>query len=636
MPVLGKELTEQAQRKRTYVVRFLYALLLFGAGGMLFKMMLLDFADRPHLLLGEGRWMFEFLFWVQVGGIALLLPAMLCGVVTSEKEHATLTLLMLTRLTPWEVLLQKLGSKLIVIGTYVLLNLPLLAVAYSFGGVSGEQLGLAIYTLVVVALQVGAFALLCSCFFRTTTVAFIASYVGLGIIYAAPPIVLAIVDEFKGVYIDEGWYLWPFPFSAYAWHVTLGDEFPPFAAWLMDELRNFYLVEWVLSFAKGLSPTLMYVIGVALLSLPAWLSTALFLFLARFFLVRRAFLRPFNPILALFRRLDRFFQFANRITGGVEVIRSRPSLPDEKPVAWLEKTRRAVARPHYLIRILVVTMVPTVFFCIFVLALSKSGPVHEAFAVASILIWPPLLLFLTILGAGTFSMERASQTLDVLVTTPLPTRQILREKVSALWRVALVLTLPLLVVLACDAWVRVDGMRWLPEYAVHWAYNNQTRNVVNAGTRISDLGALVYLIFTPLTLLTYLPLAVWVSVWVGMRVRSRTRAAMLAIFWLAMIVAFPFLIAAPIILAIEINGGNVDTSTHWAMDIMMASPVLAVPTLEVGQLPFNATPLVELGGPWLILALHFLFLGSLAWLVRAWCYRRADQLLGRVAPVSRV
>ena len=32
MPLLAKELTEQAARRRTYVIRFLYAALLFASG----------------------------------------------------------------------------------------------------------------------------------------------------------------------------------------------------------------------------------------------------------------------------------------------------------------------------------------------------------------------------------------------------------------------------------------------------------------------------------------------------------------------------------------------------------------------------------------------------------------------------
>src|SRR5262245_47998747 len=132
-PLLGKELLEQAARKQMYIVRVLYALLLFGAFCVYY---LRNLADGPVLVLGRGLGPFTFLVQAQLFAIYLFLPPLMAGALAQEKERETLGLLFLTDLTPWELILQKYFGRLIPMLTLLFLSLPLLAIAYSLGGVS--------------------------------------------------------------------------------------------------------------------------------------------------------------------------------------------------------------------------------------------------------------------------------------------------------------------------------------------------------------------------------------------------------------------------------------------------------------------------------------------------------------------
>jgi hypothetical protein len=85
-PLLGKELTETAARRRTYVLRVVYGLLLFGFLALNLPYQLRRGNYDVLSIMGVGRDMLEVIFGIQFFGIALFLPAMMCGRIAEEKE----------------------------------------------------------------------------------------------------------------------------------------------------------------------------------------------------------------------------------------------------------------------------------------------------------------------------------------------------------------------------------------------------------------------------------------------------------------------------------------------------------------------------------------------------------------------
>src|SRR5262245_15152071 len=107
LPLLEKELIEQAARKRTYIVRIVYASLLFLVAFLIFYEELRAGATSPLAVLGRGKEMFNYLVSLQFAGVYLFMPAITCGVITQEKERDSLQLLLITRLGPWTILFEK-------------------------------------------------------------------------------------------------------------------------------------------------------------------------------------------------------------------------------------------------------------------------------------------------------------------------------------------------------------------------------------------------------------------------------------------------------------------------------------------------------------------------------------------------
>src|SRR5262245_26217179 len=250
LPLLAKELNEQAAKKRTYIIRFAYTGLLFTAACGLFYGNFLQEGAGSSGGLGQGRRMFEQLVSLQFWSIYLLLPAISCGCLTVEKERNSLGLLLITSLSAWQIVIQKLLGRVVPMLTFLLLSFPLMAVAYSFGGIAADYLWSGIVMLVVACFQAAALSVMCSAWCPTTVEAFVANYtLFLGLFYALP----------------FGWGRWVF---ARASNATLQQTL----AWLPFSV----------------------------------VMTVVFLAAARYVLVSRAFVSPKNVLLGMFLRLDRF------------------------------------------------------------------------------------------------------------------------------------------------------------------------------------------------------------------------------------------------------------------------------------------------------------------------------------------
>jgi ABC-type transport system involved in multi-copper enzyme maturation permease subunit len=176
LPLLTKDLIEQAAHRRTFVLRVVYAIVLYGSALWIYADVVGGGASGGISSLGRGRELFTMLVNVQMGAIIILLPGISCGAITAEKERDTLGLLLLTQLSPLTIVLEKLVGRLVTMGTYQLLSLPLFALAYGLGGVELFEMITAIWLLAWWSVVVGSLSLYCSAWHRTTAGAFIAAY----------------------------------------------------------------------------------------------------------------------------------------------------------------------------------------------------------------------------------------------------------------------------------------------------------------------------------------------------------------------------------------------------------------------------------------------------------------------------
>ncbi len=376
--------------------------------------------------LGQGRQMFELLVGLQFWTIYLFLPAISCGCLTVEKERNTLGLLLITTLSPWQIVLQKLLGRLVPMLTFVVLSFPLMAVAYSFGGITADYLWGGIVLLVVTCVEAAALSVMCSAWYSTTVEAFVGNYVlFLVLFYVLPP----------------GW-----------------------GPWLFEQASD-------VTFARTLVSLLF----------PAAL-TAGFLFGARVFVESRAFVPPKNVLLGIFQRLDRFFNEANEVTGGIVLVQDGDPLPGLEPVAWRETTKKSLGTFRYLFRILVMLEGPLILVCSSLSIITLGGPDIGTVSRLLYALWLLAMTMIIVHAGSVIAAERTRQTLDVLIATPMAGDAILNQKLQGVRRLIKVLRVPFLTIFAFEVW-------WFTGSEYRW----------------------YYLALSLLSIAVYLPLLAWLA-----------------------------------------------------------------------------------------------------------------------------
>jgi len=534
LPLLEKELIEQAARKRTYIVRAVYALLFFATAYVLFYDTLSVLGTNSLATLGQGRPMFNILVGLQFAGIYLFVPSLTCGIITQEKERSSLQLLFLTRLGPWTILFEKYLSRLVPALGFLLLALPLLAFAYSLGGISVDYLAFGVWMLFISVLQMAALGLACSAYYRTTAGAFVGSYlIGAAMLFG-PILCWALIGGLRG--------LMP--------AIVMS---PCFGALLFFEDRAM-LGMWT----TAQHPLMEAVVR----SVPILFSTTLFLGLSRFFLASRAFVPPRNYLQQVFRLLDRMFERLNqnRWTKGIVLLGDTASLPDAKPIAWRETTKRSMGQFRYLLRLFLVLEVPVIFLGLLLLA---HGPF---LSVLIYLMWGIAVLVIAVHAASLIATEKSNQTLEVLCTTPLSEFDIVHQKFRSVWRLIGVLLVPLCTLFAFRFW----GKLLVPN-ADWW---NQHYHVP---------GSPQYLASSVLTAGIYLPMVAWLSFLIGLKSKTQVGAiigSLAAIFGWSIL---PWLFCiAPFAFYINTTGTGADTN---ALLILLASPISLIYVNETGPGP---------------------------------------------------
>lgn len=428
LPLLRRELTELAARRRTWVLRTCAALALLGWAFWSVMDLLRSYAGLAAYtgrlvpqMLGIGIQIFPVMGNLLFFTVMLLMPSLICGSITIEKERNTLGTLFVTRLSPLTIVLEKLGSRLLPMLTFLVLTFPVLAWIYTLGGISNALLLGTLWLLIWECVLFASIGLVCSAWFSTTVGAFIASYAMVGVLITLTSVVRL-----------------PLPIPSLIWRQLIGQVnfqnagfpglVPGFAAG-----RGFFGVDSSLN-------------GVVFAPVPSAFASLVLILMARRFLITRAEVSRSSILLKIFRWLDKFFKDVNEwTTGGRMVLKEATSLPHNDPVAWRERSKKSLGKPHYLIRLLVLIQFPVLFVCV-LSAGSENSSAREVLRALLRLLWVLAAMIISVKGATLISSERTRETLDALLSTPMTGASILLQKVSGMRRMLLVLATPIMTV----------------------------------------------------------------------------------------------------------------------------------------------------------------------------------------------
>lgn len=178
-PVLVKEMR---QRFRTFKTPLIISLYLLIIGGFSLGYIYLRWRNMPgYYQPGISRELFITLSMVQLILIAFLTPGLTSGIISSEREKQTLSVLLVTRLKPLGIVLGKMVSSCSFMILILLATLPLYNIILLYGGFSPGQLFGVFAFYMVTLISLGSVGMACSAFFKKTGASTVVAY---GLVFA--------------------------------------------------------------------------------------------------------------------------------------------------------------------------------------------------------------------------------------------------------------------------------------------------------------------------------------------------------------------------------------------------------------------------------------------------------------------
>jgi ABC-type transport system involved in multi-copper enzyme maturation permease subunit len=145
-PVFHAELLTTARRARYYLARVVYGLALLAVlwSGYRRVQGYVEARGSDELSIGEmtdfARTTFGGFVSLQAATIILLTPALVAPVIASEKSRKTMHYLLCSRLNSAEIVLGKLGARLLMLAVILALGVPVLSLLQLFGGIEAREI----------------------------------------------------------------------------------------------------------------------------------------------------------------------------------------------------------------------------------------------------------------------------------------------------------------------------------------------------------------------------------------------------------------------------------------------------------------------------------------------------------------
>jgi ABC-2 type transport system permease protein len=123
-----------------------------------------------------GGYMYAFLTAAQFALLLFSVPGLTAGAISGERERQTLDLLLITRMSPLQVVVGKLGAALGFSVLLMLASLPVYSILFLFGGISLYRLFLTALVYIVTVVLLGSIGMYFSALFKRTQGATVATY----------------------------------------------------------------------------------------------------------------------------------------------------------------------------------------------------------------------------------------------------------------------------------------------------------------------------------------------------------------------------------------------------------------------------------------------------------------------------
>jgi ABC-2 type transport system permease protein len=175
-PMIRKELRQRMRERRGWLLPSLYLIVLGAVVTFAYFMTTNERGASGIQGSTVGVVLFLTLAYSQLGLLLLLVPIFSAGSITIEKEQRTLSGLLTSLLTSWQIWWGKFVSSLLFVLLLLVTSLPVLSMAFAFGGIGPWEVFSATLTTVIILASMSAIGLYCSSAFQRSVHATAVTY----------------------------------------------------------------------------------------------------------------------------------------------------------------------------------------------------------------------------------------------------------------------------------------------------------------------------------------------------------------------------------------------------------------------------------------------------------------------------
>lgn len=450
-PILVRVVQSGGRRKRHLWIRLGYLAIMAIAVviGIVFTQgagstgSLADFAKQATIV-------FKHVSLIQLGMVCVLAPVFAAAAITQEKDSQTYNILLSTPLTNGQIVLGSLLSRLFFVIALLIASIPLFCIIMVYGGVTGDKIMLAIAIATATALLMGSIAISISVIKigtgRTIFSFYLAIAVYLLAVYVLGSWAKLIPPEAMPSPTGTSRMSWLAAFHPFlAMFVILGETPAPGFA---DVAHYGFPGNYLLAY-----PHLSYIVITFLISMV--------LLAISFAFVRRS-AKEGEPTL-----LSRIFrgkamgagsmsaEVSDDDKAGADVAadarRKPPRTVSKNPIAWRESVTSAAAGGGKVSRILLVSAGVLIAIGLFIAHATGSvlTPELRQWIFGVVIVEFGITLFVATTAAATsMTREKESNTLELILATPLTSTNVITGKTWGLiWAAGPMLLVPYLTVL---------------------------------------------------------------------------------------------------------------------------------------------------------------------------------------------
>ncbi len=194
-PIFDKELRVTSRRRRYYVLRFVYLILLLIFLAMIW-MEEVRYNSTSLMTISRmsvaGQMITSVIVWFQFIGLQVVAVIMLSTAISEEVVHRTLGVLMTTPITSFQIVFGKLLSRLWQLLLLLGISLPVLAVIRVFGGIPWGFLAAGLSITLTTVLFVGSLTMLFSIYFRRSYGVILITVITVGVLFGLVPLIAGL------------------------------------------------------------------------------------------------------------------------------------------------------------------------------------------------------------------------------------------------------------------------------------------------------------------------------------------------------------------------------------------------------------------------------------------------------------